>query len=187
MIGRFIAFSMRFSGAVASRYRNILYRTLGCRIDGYAWIRSIRIPRQWSDIRLEHGVALDEGVVLLASGPPSPEKIRIGKHVYINRNSFIDASLSISIGSETMIGPNCYITDHDHQFPSGGAPGEGGLQNAPTQIGERAWLGAGVTVLKGITIGKGAIVGAGSIVTKDIPDHAIAVGNPARVIRTREA
>lgn len=48
------------------------------------------------------------------------------------------------------------------------------------------WFGAGVTVLPGVTIGDNVVIGAGSIVTKDIPSHVIAVGNPARVIRSLE-
>jgi len=50
-------------------------------------------------------------------------------------------------------------------------------------IGDKSWLGLNVVVLKGVVIGEGAIVGAGSVVTKSVPPWAIAVGNPARVIR----
>ena len=46
-----------------------------------------------------------------------------------------------------------------------------------------AWIGAGATILPGVCIGKHAIVGAGSVVTKDVPDYAVAVGNPAKVIK----
>jgi acetyltransferase-like isoleucine patch superfamily enzyme len=55
----------------------------------------------------------------------------------------------------------------------------------PTFIGDRVWLGANVTVLKGVSIGDDAIIGAGSVVTKNIPEKAIAVGVPAKVIRYR--
>jgi acetyltransferase-like isoleucine patch superfamily enzyme len=59
--------------------------------------------------------------------------------------------------------------------------------NGPIVIEEEAWLGTRVTVLSGVRIGKGAAVGAGALVTQDIPDYAIAVGNPARVVRYRGA
>jgi len=54
-----------------------------------------------------------------------------------------------------------------------------------TKIGNDVWIGVGVMVLPGITIGNGAVIGAGSIVTKDIPPYAVAVGNPAKVIKYR--
>ncbi|MGY2047128.1 chloramphenicol acetyltransferase [Methylobacterium sp. JK268] len=55
----------------------------------------------------------------------------------------------------------------------------------PVEIGHDVWIGHGVIVLPGRRIGTGAVVGAGSVVTRDIPDYAIAVGNPARVVRPR--
>jgi acetyltransferase-like isoleucine patch superfamily enzyme len=58
--------------------------------------------------------------------------------------------------------------------------------SSPTKIGDRVWIGANVTILKGVTIGNDAVVGAGSVVTKDIPAKAIAVGNPAKVIKYRQ-
>jgi acetyltransferase-like isoleucine patch superfamily enzyme len=55
----------------------------------------------------------------------------------------------------------------------------------PVTIGDNVWMGARVTVLPGVTIGENAVIGAGSVVTKDIPPNAIAVGNPAQVLRLR--
>ena len=53
----------------------------------------------------------------------------------------------------------------------------------PVLIKESAWIGAGATILPGVCVGRHAVVGAGSVVTKDVPDYAVAVGNPARVIK----
>ena len=50
----------------------------------------------------------------------------------------------------------------------------------PVEIGDYAWIGAGATVLPG---GRHAVVGAASVITKDVPDYAVAVGNPAKVIK----
>ena len=167
-----------FHGA-ASRLRAVYFRMLGVRIDGRAWLRAIEIPRGHRDIRIADGVQLDRGVVLLVSGESTGvQKIAIGRAAYINRATMIDASERIEIGANAMIGPFCYITDHDHAAGSADA-----LVSKPTRIGERVWLGAHVTVLKGVTIGDGSVVGAGSVVTKSLPARVVAVGNPARVIR----
>jgi acetyltransferase-like isoleucine patch superfamily enzyme len=94
---------------------------------------------------------------------------------------------SILIGGGVMIAPNCALYSYDH----GVLPGEP-ISQQPLQtkgnisIGDGAWLGVGVIVLSGVRIGTGAVIGAGSVVTQDIPDDAIAVGSPARVIRMRK-
>lgn len=170
---------LRLLQGLASRARAIFYRSLGVQIEGACWLRAIEIPRGHRNIRLADGVALDRGVVLLISGESGgAEKIVIGHAAYINRATMIDASERIEIGANAMIGPFCYITDHDHAAGSADV-----LVAKPTRIGERCWLGAHVTVLKGVTIGRDTIVGAGSVVTKSLPAHVIAVGNPARVLR----
>jgi maltose O-acetyltransferase len=55
---------------------------------------------------------------------------------------------------------------------------------APITIGDNVWLGGGAIVLPGVTIGEDSVVGAGAVVTKDVPAGVVAVGNPARVIRS---
>ena len=59
--------------------------------------------------------------------------------------------------------------------------------NAPIRISDDVWIGANATILKGVTIGTGAVVGAGAVVTRDVPDYAIVMGNPARVVKYRVA
>ena len=53
----------------------------------------------------------------------------------------------------------------------------------PVTIGDSVWIGGSVTILPGVTIGSGTTIGAGSVVTRDIPDHVVAAGNPCRVIK----
>ncbi|MCI5149018.1 MAG: acyltransferase, partial [Candidatus Electrothrix sp. MAN1_4] len=62
---------------------------------------------------------------------------------------------------------------------------QGTYSRGPIIIGEGSWIGASSTVLDGVRIGKGCVIGAGSVVSRDIPDYAVAVGIPARVMKTR--
>jgi acetyltransferase-like isoleucine patch superfamily enzyme len=92
----------------------------------------------------------------------------------------------ITIGAGVMLAPNCALYSYDHGL-SLGQP----IRKQPFStkgeivIGDEAWLGFGTIVLSGVKIGNGAAIGAGSVVTDDIPDNAIAFGNPAKVIRMR--
>ena len=171
----------RLFEGLASRLRIAWHRLRGVRIRGHILLRAVEIPRHPRCITLEAGVALDRGVVLLAT--QASARIVIGKMVYINRHTMLDAADHLEIGEGTMIGPFCYLTDHDHTTGPGLTPGAGPLISEATRIGARCWIGAHVTVLKGVTIGTGTVVGAGSVVTKSLPAGVVAVGNPARVLR----
>ena len=113
--------------------------------------------------------------------------ISIGSTTWIHPRGQINAYLgSIYVGSDVSIAPNCAIYSYDHST----APHRPILEQpldtkGDIVIDDHAWLGVGVIVLSGVRIGKGAVIGAGSVVTKDIPDYAIAVGNPARVVKMR--
>ena len=85
-----------------------------------------------------------------------------------------------------MIGPACYITDHDHGTACDRPIRQQSLVSAPVVIEDGAWLGAHAIILKGTRIGKGAIVGAGAVVTRDVPAGAIVAGSPARIIGWRQ-
>lgn len=165
--------------SLGSRRRALWYRFLGMHIEGKVWLACIEPPMRPQCITLGAGVALDRDVTLLAVNDAA--RIVIGARCYVNRNTMLDASDRIEIGEDAMVGPFCYITDHDHTFGPGVLPGQAPLVAAPTRIGARCWLGANVTVLKGVTIGEGTVVGAGSVVTKDLPSGVVAVGVPARV------
>jgi acetyltransferase-like isoleucine patch superfamily enzyme len=174
-----------FAGS-SSRLRNLWFRCLGVRLEGYVWMRRISIPRNWQDIQLGKGVALDDGVVLLSSGRPISGKLRIGSGTYVNRQTFFDVSEKVEIGENCMIGPQCYITDHDHSYAANQPIHKQELLARPVHVGRDVWIGAAVIILKGVNIGDGAIIGAGSVVTKDVPAMTKVVGVPARVIGVRE-
>lgn len=105
-------------------------------------------------------------------------RIEIGNGTYLNRNTEIVASASVTIGRDCMIGRDVIIMDTDqHAIP--GEP----FVSAAVSIDDRVWIGARAIVLKGVSIGHDSVVGAGAIVTRDIPPLSVAVGQPARVIR----
>jgi carbonic anhydrase/acetyltransferase-like protein (isoleucine patch superfamily) len=167
--------------SVASRLRAAVFRAAGVHLHGRHWLGPMEWPlRPWC-ITLHDGAAVERGVTLLATHDSA--RIILGEKTYINRQTIIDASELVEIGAQAMIGPFCYITDHDHSFRPGMPPGEGPLVGAPTRVGARCWIGAHVTILKGVTIGEDTVVGAGSVVTRSLPPRVVAVGNPARIVR----
>lgn len=111
--------------------------------------------------------------------------IRIGAGSRLH-GTCVHAFESITIGERCLIAANCQIIDgngHETSFPNVERRLHTSDKARPVIIGDDVWLGLGVLVLPGVTIGQGAVVGAGSIVARDIPPFAVAVGNPARVVR----
>jgi tetrahydrodipicolinate N-succinyltransferase len=177
---------VRTQQGLASRFRNIWYRLLGVRIQGCIWLRRVSIPRQWGDITIKKGASLDDGVVLLCSGPAKMDKLVIGQDAYINRNTMVDAHEHVEIGRNCIIGPHCYITDGNHGMAAGESVQSQPMQANPVIMEDDVWLGAGVIILSGIRIGQGAVVGAGAVVTKDVPPNTIVAGVPARSMGERK-
>jgi acetyltransferase-like isoleucine patch superfamily enzyme len=112
-----------------------------------------------------------------------------GARVAIGSNTGFTATVicavdEIVIGDNVLCGSNVTIIDADwHGLdPADRAAGVGVA--APVCIEDDVFLGLGVVVLKGVTIGRGSVVGAGSVVARSIPPRSIAVGNPARVVRS---
>jgi acetyltransferase-like isoleucine patch superfamily enzyme len=177
---------VRANHGLRSRIRSMWFRALGVQLPGYVWMRSVSIPRNWSDVTIESGVALDNGVVLLCSGEAHERKLVICRGTYINRFTMIDASEQIEVGENCMIGPFCYITDHDHLHSRDKLLRAQQLISAPVRIGSDVWIGAGAIILKGVTVGDGAIIGAGAVVSRDVLAYSICAGVPARQIGERK-
>jgi acetyltransferase-like isoleucine patch superfamily enzyme len=174
---------IRYPASFASRLRIAWLRLLGARIGRRCWIRRIRLPRNPWDIEIGDGVALDDGVVLLTSGPRQAQpRLIIGGGTYVNRFTMFDASERIELGRHCLVGPFCYVTDHDHAHSKGHSIRDQTLVGAPVRIGDNVWIGAGVIILKGVTVGHGAVIGAGSVVTRSLPPSSKVAGTPARPI-----
>lgn len=137
-----------------------------------------------------HGTMIIGSKVQLASLPIRSElvclgggRLEIGAGTFVNYGTSIGASNLIRIGRNCQIGNHCIMIDNDYH----GVDPALRTTMPPSQpiiLGDNVWLGVRVTVLKGVHIGDGAVIGAGSVVTNDIPARALAVGVPARVIRT---
>lgn len=114
-------------------------------------------------------------------------RLEIGNRVIVNVGCYLSGEGGLSIQDNVMIGPHARLLSAGHGIHGGeSCVAHNPITIAPIRVGYGAWIGGGATVLQGISIGSGAVVGAGSVVTRDIPPFAIAVGNPARVIRYRE-
>lgn len=109
------------------------------------------------------------------------KNIHIGKGVFINAGCKLQDQGGIYIGDNCLLGHNTVIATLNHgMLPEN----RGDLLPSPVYIGNNVWIGSGSIILPGVTIGDNAVIGAGSVVTKDIPADMIAVGSPARVIRS---
>ena len=117
---------------------------------------------------------------------PLDSKLVIGNHVRITARCRITCAGTITIGDDALFAPDVFITDHNHgmdpEAEGGYSPQEITVKNVA--IGKGVWLGQRVCVLPGVTIGDHSIIGANSVVTHNIPPFSIAVGAPARVIKT---
>jgi len=159
-------------------------------------------------VHLGHDVVVDDLVVLDAKGS-SNDGIRAGAGVFLGRGTILSCKdgdivlgdhvnigfhSEIFSGSRVTVGPHglfaayTYLVGGGHEFEAVGVP----VVDQPRSsrgitLGENVWLGAGAKVMDGVTIGDHVVVGAGAVVTDDLPAGAVAVGVPARVVRTREA
>jgi acetyltransferase-like isoleucine patch superfamily enzyme len=173
--------SLWFGYRLATRHPNAHIHP-SCRISPEARI----CPR---DGRIEIGA--DTQVAL---GAAVQGNVRIGDHSSVQAYTSLvgygkpdDPSGRITIGSGVRIAPYVFIIAANHRFEDPDRPiYQQGLANAPVTIEDDVWIGARVTVTAGVTIGRGSVIGAGAVVTRDIPPYSIAVGVPAKVVKSRK-
>lgn len=141
-------------------------------------------------IRIGSGTLIGKDVALSAGMVPGQKcltspVVSIGDRCLIGRGSGIVGHLSISIGNDVWTGHHVYITDQNHDYRDVSIPiSQQSQPERPVVIGDGSWIGHGSIVLPGAHIGKHVVIGANSVVTGNIPDFSVAVGSPARVIRT---
>lgn len=193
-------------GALGLALRRFLYpRLLGTTGRNVVFGRNVTL-RHPHKIRIADDVVVDDNCLLDAKGDTN-DGIAIGGGVFIGRNTILsckNGSIDIAaganigfnceifsagrvtIGANTLMAAYCYVIGGDHDFSDASrAVLEQGRTARGVTIGEGVWLGAGAKVLDGVRIGAHAVVGAGAVVRQDVPDRAIAVGVPARIVGTR--
>lgn len=116
---------------------------------------------------------------------PEP-KVIIGNNTVIGRDNIITAKNMIRIGNDVLIGSHVQIIDHSHGIRRNQRIREQRAEIGEVLISDDVWIGAGAKILMGARIGRGAVIGANAVVRGDIPDYAVAVGIPARVVKYRE-
>lgn len=143
----------------------------------------VRFEKYRSDVTVGDGSRFGKGCYLLATRSGF---VRIGRNVGINDLCYITSNYGVTIEDDVRIAEFVSIRDYDHEFERTDVPiHKQGLRGAPILIGAGSWIGRGVMITSGVTIGKGCVVGANAVVTKDLPDWSVAVGVPAKVIRSR--
>lgn len=111
-------------------------------------------------------------------------RIELGDDVVLSRGVHLVAFSHIKIGAGTMIGEYSSLRDANHRLSINQSMRHSGYDIAPIVVGNNVWIGRGVTILPGVDIGDQAVIGANAVVTNAIPARSVAVGIPARVIKT---
>ncbi|PYT05281.1 MAG: N-acetyltransferase [Acidobacteria bacterium] len=148
-----------------------------------------------ADVRLGEGVKIFQPDLVNLYGCTVGSETRIGAFVEIQKNAVIGARCKVSshtficegvtVEDEVFIGHGVMFTND--LYPRA-ANEDGSIQTdadwvvVKTLVKRRASIGSNATILAGVTIAENALVGAGSVVTRDIPDHAIVAGVPARTV-----
>ncbi|MEO1432551.1 MAG: acyltransferase [Cyanobacteria bacterium J06633_8] len=134
----------------------------------------LEIKNTNSFIFLDNGVCIDCGVDIRTAG--SDCWIEIGE------NSYLGPYVCMAGPGNIKIGRDCQIASHSSLYANNHR--DYGLSREGIEIEDKCWIGTGVRILDGVTIGRGSVIGAGSVVTKNIPPDSIAVGVPAKVIKS---
>ena len=195
--------------ALGTKLRNLGYKSIFGQIDSSVYIQegvefldafSIEIAKgvhifrgarldarghQNNKIILEHQVAIERNVEI---GALLNTCVRIEEKTFIGPGVCIAGPGNITIGQRCLIAAHVGIFANNHNFddPTRYIT-EQGVTSKGITIEDDCWLGHAVTVLDGVTIGKGSVIGAGAVVTKNIPAYSVAVGTPARVIKSRKS
>jgi len=174
---------------ILSYHRNVIRLGKGARLTVAERVHLSTQPNTWPSsvyIELAENSLLyftgraslrGEGRILVGNGA----RIVIGNHCILRERFWLCAHQEITIGDDSGIGQDTMVIDSDvHPMI---VDGQQRPVQGPVHIGDRVFIGAHCIILKGVTIGSDTVIGAGSLVTRDVPDHVLALGRPARVHR----
>jgi acetyltransferase-like isoleucine patch superfamily enzyme len=114
------------------------------------------------------------------------DRAELGDRVAFNYGCFVNSYGGLTVGDGATFGPYTMVHTANHKFEDTTRPiVDQGWESRPVEVGSGCWIGMGVVILPGVRIGEECVVGAGSVVTKDLEDYCVAVGAPAKPIKSR--
>ena len=198
----------RTPGALGLYLRSKIYRLILGSVGRNVTFGMGVVCRHPHKIHIGNNVVIDDYCVLDAMGRTN-EGIRIGNGVFLGRNTILNCKNGdIILGDRANIGFNCmifsasrvvvgsdylmaaygYLVGGTHHADDPSIPVlQQGRSSKGIEIGPGGWLGAHVVVFDGVRIGKNVVVAGGSVVHRDLPDYAVAGGNPVTIINRRKA
>lgn len=130
---------------------------------------------RWVHVGAHSALRAHEGTMIVG------DRAIVGRHVSIN------GYLDVEIGANALLADHIYISDFDHRYADVNLPiKDQGIVKTRTRVEPDVWIGTRVTVTRGVVIGTGSVIGANAVVTRDVPPWSVAVGVPARVVKSRK-
>ena len=136
----------------------------------------------WSNVQIREGATIGRECIF-GRNSFVDLGVRVGDRVKVQNNASLYEGVEIDNG--VFIGPHVVFTNDKVPRainPDGTLKTTADWELGKTTVGEGAAVGAGAVVITGVRIGRWAMIGSGAVVTRDVPDHALVAGNPARVI-----
>jgi maltose O-acetyltransferase len=178
---------MDFTAKVAC----VLYTTVAKRLPSewvplyarrfFSWIR-VALLKRWIFKKVGKNVDICDDVVFFGY-----KSIIGGDYFGFGKGCRVGSAGGITIGSHVMIAGYVTLITTNHRYRTQFSHEDNYDEEKPIVIHDDVWIGERAIILPGVTIGRGAIVGAGAVVPKDVPEYAVVVGNPARVVKYRNA
>ncbi|ELC8443042.1 acyltransferase [Clostridium perfringens] len=164
------------------RYLKSFHISLGIRKNTISYLgRNLNVQlKSGTSLEIDENVTIEDNVFINCEAG----SIKINEGVYINSNCRIVSLERITIGKNTILGPNVQIYDHNHIFKDNKIPiSHQGYTAQEIVIGENVWIGTNSVITEGINICDFVVIGANSVVTKDILISGVYCGAPAKLIK----